>query len=168
MARVVSVRVARFGIGCLLGASLSWLGSACSGAHEPTQRPPEVPRRMVEVKPTANVTELLNYTIDKLRQRLGPAHNLPSSLADSIGLKALAPHATDSLLTFETGGLVLLASYDVRSRRLNDLFVLGQHEDSLMQRATLRVGAPNYMLLPCFQSAHPGRLLGLRVVPVRP
>lgn len=154
----------------LLGACFSvsgWLAAACSGAHEPAQRTPDAPHRPLSgIKPTANLPALLNQPIDKLQQQLGPLPALPGSLVEAMRLTDLAPHATDSLATFRTGGLVLIASYDIHTRRVHDMLLLGHHEDSLMQRAALRFDAPNYLVLPAFQTKQPGVLLGLRIIPV--
>lgn len=161
---------ARYGRRWLLGACLgasAGLAAACSGAHEPVQHTPEAPSHpRAEVKPTANLPTLLNQPIEKLQRQLEATQVLPGSLIDDTRVTDLAPHATDSLLTFRAGGLLLIASYDIRTRRVHDLLLLGHHEDSLMQRAALRFDAPNYLVLPAFQTRRPGVLLGLRVIPI--
>ncbi|MGI4835754.1 MAG: hypothetical protein ACRYFK_20040 [Janthinobacterium lividum] len=154
--------------GWLLAASLagaSWLVGSCSGAHEPVQRGPETTRLRPEIKPTANVPALLGKSIEELRRRLGAAQPLPLIFTDLTLYDNLAPQPTDSVLVFRTGGLLLAASYNTRSRRVNDLLLLGRHEDSLMHRATLRADAPGYLILPLFYPKRPGALLGLRVIP---
>lgn len=147
----------------LLGGMLA---VGCSGAHEPAERTSESSHHGL-VRPTVNVPALLGYSIEGLRQHLGTARELTGVLTDTTYFNELAPKAYDSLLVFRTGGLLLVASYDIRSRHVNDLFLLGHHEDSLMQRASLRADAPNYLVLPAFRSAQPGKLLGLRIIPVQ-
>lgn len=147
----------------------TWLAVAsaglanCSGAHEPAQRSTEPARTLVEIKPTANVPALLGKSIDDLRRQLGPDQQLPTGLRDSQ--EYLTPYATDSATMFRLGGLQLVASYDTRTRRISDLLLLGRHEDSLLHRATLRVNASGYLVLPVFRVNKPGVLLGLRVIP---
>lgn len=148
--------------GLLAAASMA---GGCSGAHEPAQHA-AAGHAMAQVQATANVPALLGTSIEGLRRRLGPSQPLPALLNDPIRQAELAPRATDSLLTFSTGGLLLTVSYDIRSRRVNDLFLYGQHEDSLMQRAALRPDAASYVVLPAFQSRRPGHLLGVRVIPI--
>jgi len=115
----------------------------------------------------ANVPALIGLTIDELAGRLGPRQPLPASFA---ALAEEEPAATnqavspDSLASFQTGGLTLIASYSTRSRQVHDLLVLGHNEDSLMARAALRSSARQYLVLPVFASDRPSYLLGLRVI----
>ncbi|NML64089.1 hypothetical protein HHL22_02620 [Hymenobacter sp. RP-2-7] len=154
--------------GWLLAAGLAgggWLAGSCSGAHEPTQHGPEAGHLRPEIKPTTNVPVLLGKSIEELRQRLGPAQPLPSIFTDLALYDNLAPQPTDSVMVFRTGGLLLMASYNIHSRHVNDLLLFGRHEDSLMHRATLRADAPSYLIVPLFHPKRPGTLLGLRVIP---
>ena len=158
----------RWLLGALLGVGVG-LASACSGAHEHVQHTPDVPRyTRVVVAPTTNLPKLLNQPIEQLQQQLTALPVLPGSLIDATRMSDLAPRATDSLLTFRAGGLLLIASYDVQTRRVHDMLLLGRHEDSLMQRAALRFDAANYLVLPAFQMRRPSRFLGLRIIPVSP
>lgn len=142
--------------------------SGCSGAHEPRRAPlPET--RHVQVAPTADVPALVGLSIDGLRQRLGPPQPLPDQLADGEAgaLLYTSRGQLDSLLVFRTGGLLVLATYDARSRRVRDLLLPGHHEDSLMGRAHLRSSASNYLVMPVFRNTRSFRLLGLRVIPTK-
>lgn len=139
-------------------AAGSWLAlSACSGTHEPAQTPAASQPRG-SIAPTTNVPALVGASIDGLRRRLGPTQPLPAGFGDPV----MAP---DSVLAFRTGGLLLLASYDARTRQVRDLLLLGRHEDSLMARATLRTSSPSYLVLPVFRTGSANHLLGLRVIP---
>jgi len=146
----------------LVSAGL-WL-AGCSGAHEPAQAAPPVRRALVA--PTTNVPALLASSIDGLRSQLGAAQPLPSALRAPLLLITNTNDATaaDSLTAFRTGGLTLVASYNERTRRVRDLLVLGQHEDTLMGRASLQANRLDYLVLPVFQIDKPNRLLGLRVI----
>jgi hypothetical protein len=137
----------------------SWWLAGCSGAHEPTQVA-STPTHAA-ITPTANVPALLSSSIDGLRNRLGAAHSLPAGYPDPLSVdKASA----DSLLAFRTGGLQLVATYNARTRQVHDLLILGQQEDSLMGKASLRSSAREYLVLPVFRPDNPNRLLGLRVI----
>lgn len=147
-------------------ACLSWWGAvataslllaSCSGSHEP-RRVPVV--GAAQVAPTADVPALLDQSIDGLRRQLGAAQPLPAGLPT----ERASLSASDSLATFRTGGLTVVASYDARSRQVRDLLLLGHHEDSLMGRASLRVNAANYLIMPVFYPGSSSRLLGLRVI----
>lgn len=142
-----------------LGAGL--LLAACSGSHE-SRHVAGTGSTKVQVAPTADVPALLGASIDGLRQRLGAARPLPAALASALPESRLG--LPDSVTTFRTGGLTLVASYDARSRQVRDLLLLGHHEDSLMGRARLRPNAPNYLVMPVFYSGDSFRLLGLRVI----
>jgi hypothetical protein len=139
-----------------------WL-SACSGTHEPTQTSPTAHAR---VAATTNVQALVGMSIDGLHSRLGSMQPQPANLSEPMQAwreaSGLAPH--DSLATFKTGGLTLIASYKARTRQVHDLLLLGHHEDSLMARAALRTNASTYLVLPVFASNRPNYLLGLRIV----
>jgi hypothetical protein len=142
-----------------LGASV--LLAACSGAHEPRHIVSRGSTH-VQVAPTTDVPALIGASIDGLRQRLGATQPLPAAVAEALPEARLA--LPDSVTTFRTGGLTLVASYNARSREVRDLLLLGHHEDSLMGRAHLRSNAPNYLVMPVFYNGDTFRLLGLRVI----
>jgi len=142
-----------------LGASL--LLAACSGAHE-SRHVASSGSTHVQVAPTADVPALVGASIDGLRQRLGATQPLPQALAEALPEARLA--LPDSVTTFRTGGLTVVASYNARSREVRDLLLLGHHEDSLMGRAHLQANAPNYLIMPVFYNGNAYRLLGLRVI----
>ncbi|WP_198172780.1 hypothetical protein [Hymenobacter ginkgonis] len=71
-------------------------------------------------------------------------------------------------MAFKMQGFTLVANYDARTRQVRDLLLVGQHEDSLMGRASLQSNAANYLVLPVFQTGSANRLLGLRIVPTKP
>ena len=157
----MTARAAFFPAWCLLAAS-SWL-AACSGAHESTQM---VAAAHARAATTTNVPALVGMSIDDLHRRLGSSQEPPAILTDPNGpLAGQSERAMqDSVVTFQTGGLTLVASYDAHSRRVRDLLLLGQHEDSLMAKGTLRSNASNYLVLPVFRIDKPNSLLGLRIV----
>lgn len=166
MRRLTSAREGhRWLLGACLGTGLAL--AACSGTHERVQRSPDVPHyKRVVVAPTTNLPKLLNQPIEQLRQQLTALPVLPGALIDATRMSDLAPRATDSLLTFRAGGMLLIASYDIQTRRVHDMLLLGHHEDSLMQRAALRFDATNYLVLPAFQMRRTSKFLGLRIIPV--
>jgi hypothetical protein len=143
----------------LLLAASSWL-AGCSGAHESAQ--------MVAVAHAGAAATTNVPAIDELHRRLGSSQQAPASLTDPNGPLAgqNAQAMQDSVVTFQTGGLTLVASYDTHSRQVRDLLLLGQHEDSLMAKATLRPNASSYMVLPVFRVDKPNSLLGLRIVAI--
>lgn len=152
---------------------LRWWGAAggaglllagCSGAHEPTHGVAAAGTKHAQIASTANVPALLGISIDSLRARLGPPQPLPPPLRANVAALAGAANGRDSVATFRTGGLIIAASYDARSRRVRELLLLGHHEDSLMGRAALRANAPTYLILPVFYAGSSSRLLGLRII----
>lgn len=148
-------------------AAWGWglLLAGCSGAHE-SRHVPAADIVHAQVAPTTDVPALVGASIDGLRQRLGASVPLPTGHpgAATAALQGAAG-AADSVATFRTGGLVLLASYDAHSRRVHDLLLLGHHEDSLMGRARLRPNAASYLVMPVFYTGNSFRLFGLRVIP---
>lgn len=151
--------------GALVGSGLLMLG-ACSGTHEPTHGP-AVSLKSGIVAPTANVPALLGASIDGLRHRLGMPQPLPPGFSDPAMGPAGGLEQPDSTLAFRMKGFTLIANYDARTRQVRDLLLLGQHEDSLMGRASLRPNAAGYLVLPVFQAGSDNRLLGLRIVPTK-
>jgi hypothetical protein len=151
-------------LGWLLASA--WLGVACSGTHEPTQAITAAGRP--GVGRTANVPALVGLSIDELAGRLGQRQPVPATFATSAEAAAAADSSRgmgpDSLASFRTGGLTLIANYSARSRRVHDLLVLGHNEDSLMARSALRSSSRQYLVLPVFASDRPSYLLGLRVI----
>lgn len=151
-------------VGLLLVGS-SWL-AGCSGTHE-SRQVAATPSR--STAPTTNIPALLGVSIDGLHERLGPAQPLPLGFVNPLEvLGNPADNAQqDSLASFRTGGLTLVASYDARTRQVRDLLLLGHREDSLMAQGTLHTNARNYLVLPVFRVNKPGRLLGLRIVALK-
>ncbi|MDJ0365422.1 hypothetical protein QMK33_09670 [Hymenobacter sp. H14-R3] len=151
----------------LLLAGSSWL-IGCSGTHESGQAIATPAPHLVNIAPVANVPALLGVSIDGLSRRLGPARSLPPGFANPLQVLAGTPGSDrqDSLTSFRTGGLTVLASYDARTRRVSDLLLLGHREDSLMAQGTLRTNARNYLVMPVFRANKPGHLIGLRIVAV--
>lgn len=147
-----------------VGGSAVLLG--CSGSHESRRVPPPEAGH-VHVAPTADVPALLGLSIDGLGQRLGPSVPLPQRFLSSEASRLIyaAGGQLDSLKTFRTGGLLVLATYNAHSRQVRDLLLLGHHEDSLMGRARLRTSSPNYLVMPVFRDNHSFQLLGLRIIP---
>jgi len=147
----------------LLLAVSGWL-AACSGAHESAQV--TVAAAHAGAAATANVPALVGMSIDDLHSRLGSSQEPAASLTNPNGpLASRSEHTVrDSVVAFQTGGLTLIASYDAHTRQVRDLLLLGQHEDSLMAKATLRSNASNYLVLPVFRADKPNSLLGLRIV----
>jgi hypothetical protein len=135
--------------------------AACSGSHE-SRHVAATGSMQLQVAPTADVPALLGASIDDLHRRLGAMQPLPAALAAALPGSRLV--LTDSVTTFRTGGLTLVASYDARSREVRDLLLLGHHEDSLMGRAHLQANAANYLVMPVFYKGNSFRLLGLRVI----
>jgi len=159
MARLTARRY----VGWLLAGSAGL--AACSGAHEPTQTATAA-RADAAIK--ANVPALVGLSIDGLHRRLGPSQPLPAGFTDPRVLSGsdTRPTAPDSVASFQTGGITLIASFDAHTRQVRDLLLLGPHEDSLMAQAALRSNASDYLVLPVFYPQHPNRLLGLRVVAI--
>ena len=139
--------------------------AACSGAHEPTQT---TTAARADAAVRTNVPALVGLSIDGLHRRLGPSRPLPADFADPrvLASSGTRPTAPDSVASFQTGGITLIASFDARTRQVRDLLLLGPHEDSIMARTALRSNASNYLVLPVFYTQQPNRLLGLRVVAV--
>ncbi|RZK28621.1 MAG: hypothetical protein EOO63_10835 [Hymenobacter sp.] len=126
-------------------------------------------RPRLATPPATNVPALLGMSIDKLSERLGPSQHLPPGFANPLEVVVSAAdlNRQDSLASFRTGGLTVLASYDAHTRQVRDLLLLGQREDSLMAQGTLRANARDYLVLPVFRVNKPGRLVGLRVVALK-
>lgn len=144
--------------------------AACSGAHEPAgdrARAPGPPATVAPVLPTLNVPGLLRLTIEEMDGRIGPRLPVGAGFADPVAAPlAQRNEAPDSTALFRYQGLAIVASYDHRTRRVNDLLLLGTNEDELMRRAQLRPGARRYLVLPVFQARRPTELFGLRVLAV--
>lgn len=150
-----------------LALTAGGLAAGCSGAHEPTQQS-EHPASRPLVPPVVNVPAMLGKPIESLRRSLGNAVPLPAAYQDSNTYAPLDPVAADSIVTFRKGRLLLIACYNIRSRQVHDLLLLGRHEDSLMHQAALRSNMPNYLVMPVFRANRAGSLLGLRVIDTRP
>lgn len=151
--------VLRYSLACGLGSAAL---AGCSGGRDTSHTASNEAAHGI-IAPTANVPALLGQSIDSLRRRLGPPLLLPKYY-DPMLVRENRLTRDDSAASFRAGGLVVVASYNARTRQVRDLLLLGHHEDSLMGRATLRSNASEYLVLPVFV-ANSSQLIGLRVVP---
>lgn len=154
-----------------IAAALPFAGG-CSGSHEPTH---DHPRAAAATAPLRSVVGLdvpgiIHLSIDQLSRRLGPQRPLPAGYVDPALAPLLLLHQeqVDSTGFFQYRGLQMVAAYDERTRRVNDLVLLGTDEGELMRRANLELGSPNYLVLPVFEAQKPTQLLGLRVLATAP
>ena len=140
--------------------------AACSGAHDPAgdrTRDAGPSATVAPVLPTLNVPGLLHLTIEEMDGRIGPRLPVGANFADPVEQRNEVP---DSTALFRYQGLAIVASYDLRTRRVGDLLLLGTDEDELMRRAQLHLNARQYLVVPVFQVRRPTKLFGLRVLAV--
>ncbi|MDO7853860.1 hypothetical protein [Hymenobacter convexus] len=140
--------------------------SACSGAHEQV-REHTTARTRPAGRPTAgvDVPSLLNLSFDEMSQRVGPSQPLPAGFSDPTVAPMPQHNAPlDSMALFRRSGVALVVAYDYKTRRVNDLLLLGNNENELMSRANLQLGADRYLVLPVFRAHQPTELMGLRVL----
>ena len=150
----------------LFALTLAGVG-ACSGSHEPPhdQAVRPAPKRAERSASGLNVPGLLSLSIDEMSKQLGPRHPLPEGFLDPVLLPLMQRHEPmDSSALFRQRGLNIVASYDNRTRKVNNLLILGSNENELMRRAQLQLGAERYLVLPVFQEQAATQLLGLRVL----
>lgn len=139
---------------------------ACSGAHEPSHDRAAPATATAALKlPRLNVSALLPLTIDEISRQLGPRLPVPDTFADPTRVPSI--HTTeqpDSTALFQSRGLTVVVAYDARTRRVNELLLMGTNEDELMTRSGLQLNSPEYLVLPFFQRRRPLQLMGLRVL----
>ena len=153
----------------IAGTALVALAAACSSSGESVQESahPVAARagRAAPKRAEVAIPALLGVSIDELSRQLGPPQPVPIAVQELLD-QMPAEEADDSLRFFRHRTLEVLVSYNAKSRRFNDLLLLGPNEDVLMQQAGLSVEAANYLLLPVFHARRSRQLLGLRVVPL--
>ncbi|MFD2718472.1 hypothetical protein ACFST9_07080 [Hymenobacter monticola] len=152
------------GAGVVLAATALSVG-ACSGGREQVREHTARPAAPDRAAPSLDVPALLALSFDELNQRVGPWQPVPPGFVDPT-LDPLSQRRgpIDSMAMFRRGGLALVVAYDYRTRRVNDLLLLGSNEEELMRRAHLQLGADHYLVLPVFQASQPSQLMGLRVL----
>jgi hypothetical protein len=155
----------------IAGTALVALATACSSSGESVQDSAyPVAARSGLVSPiqaVVAVPALLGVSIDELSRHLGPPQPVPAAVQEMLN-QLPAVEADDSVRFFRHRTLEVLVNYNAKSRRFNDLLLLGPNEDVLMQRAGLSADAATYLLLPVFRARRSRQLLGLRVVPLNP
>ena len=149
----------------VFGAFMVGVG-ACSGAHEPNhdRAAPAVAAPALKL-PQLNVSALLPLSIDAISRQLGPRMPVPDALVDPTRMPSIHTNEQpDSTLLFRSRGLTMVVAYDARTRRVNELLLMGSNENELMHRAGLQLNSPEYLVLPFFQRQRPSQLMGLRVL----
>ncbi|WP_460620045.1 hypothetical protein [Hymenobacter ruber] len=139
---------------------------ACSGAHEPNhdRAAPSAAAPALKL-PQLNVSALLPLTIDEISQQLGPRLPMPDSFTDPTRVPSIhSDERLDSTVLFQHRGLTMVVGYDARTRRVNELLLMGSNENDLMTRSGLQLNSPDYLVLPFFQRNRPTQLMGLRVL----
>jgi hypothetical protein len=144
------------------------IGAGCSRPSEPRQEPVRS-SDAAAVGPVLDIPSLLPLSIDVLTRRLGPSRPIPPGFSDPSAVSLSQIQARlDSTAFFQSHGLSLVVAYDASQRHINDILLLGTDEDLLMRQGRLRMGAPDYLVLPVFQAHRPMQLLGVRVVAFAP
>ncbi|MBF9144059.1 hypothetical protein [Hymenobacter properus] len=152
------------GAGVVLAATALSVGG-CSGAHERSREHATRPAASGRAAASLDVPSLLALSFDELNQQLGPWQHLPPGFVDpTLDPRSQRQGPVDSMAMFRRGGLALVVAYNYRTRRVNDLLLLGSNEEELMRRAHLQLGADRYLVLPVFQARQPTQLMGLRVL----
>lgn len=112
-----------------------------------------------------DVPKLLFLSIDQLSRRVGPLLPVPGNFADPDRPSAtLREEDHDSTGYVSYQGLDMVVAYNYRTRRVNDLLLLGVNENELMRRGQLKLGVLSYLVLPVFEAHRTTHLLGLRVL----
>jgi hypothetical protein len=153
-----------------------WLGllalSACSGGGREFKRAETAAAQYREARrvlPTApqliNLPAVLRLRMADFSARFGQPLPLADGFADPTKEPLPGTAATESMVRFESKGIGMIVSFDVRTGAVRDVLLLGSDEATLMRQATLLPDAPDYVLLPVFTTRHTDHLLGLRVVP---
>lgn len=139
---------------------------ACSGAHEPNHDRAAPAEATAALKlPRLNVSALLPLTIDEISRRLGPRLPVPDTFVDPTRVPSIhTDEQPDSTALFQSRGLAMVVAYDARTRRVNELLLMGSNENELMTRSGLLLNSPEYLVLPFFQRRRPTQLMGLRVL----
>ncbi|GAB3848963.1 hypothetical protein GCM10028822_12640 [Hymenobacter terrigena] len=149
----------------VLGTLVVGVG-ACSGAHEPNhdRAVPAVATAALKL-PQLNVAALLPLSIDEINRQLGPRLPVPDAFTDPTRVPSIhSDERPDSTVLFQRRGLNIVVAYDARTRRVNELLLMGSNENELMARSGLQLNSPDYLVLPFFQRQHPTQLMGLRVL----
>ncbi|WBA43637.1 hypothetical protein [Hymenobacter canadensis] len=145
------------------------LGSlaACTGTQSASETGTPVTGRAEAVPANSlNMPLLVGRNIDQLRRSLGT----PRETKDQkIGLEPTAEQmkstkGQDWINTFEKDGTTIVATFNARTRKVNDIVVLGSDEDELMRRANLSLTDPAYTVQPVTDPRNPGSTIGVRVV----
>ncbi|MDB5269560.1 MAG: hypothetical protein JWP58_2600 [Hymenobacter sp.] len=139
---------------------------ACSGAHEPNHDRPAPAVAAPALKlPQLNVSALLPLSIDAISRQLGPGLPVPDNFVDPTRVPSIhSDERPDSTVLFQSRGLTMVVAYDARTRRVNEVLLMGSNENELMTRSGLQLNSPDYLVLPFFQRQQPTQLMGLRVL----
>ena len=141
--------------------------AACTGTQTATEAGSPAVARAETVAPTSvNLPLLVGRSIDQVRRTLGPPRE---TKAQAIGLEPTdeqmkATKGQDWINTFEKNGTTVVVTFDARTRKVNDLVVLGSDEDELMGRASLSLTDAAYTVQPIANPKNDRELIGLRVV----
>lgn len=140
--------------------------AACTGSQTASEADTPATGRAEAVAPGGlNLPLLVGRNIDQVRRNLGA----PRETKDQkIGLEPTAEQmkatkGEDWVNTFEKNGTTIVATYNARTRKVNNLVVLGSDEDELMRRANLSLTDASYTVQPIADPKNPGSTVGLRV-----
>lgn len=141
--------------------------AACTGAQTAAETgSPAVSRAATVAATSVNLPLLVGRSIDQVRRTLGPPRE---TKAQAIGLEPTAEQmrttkGQDWINTFEKNGTTVVATFDARTRQVNNLVVLGDDEDELLGRASLSLTDTAYTVQPIANPKNNRELIGLRVV----
>ncbi|MBC6698323.1 hypothetical protein [Hymenobacter sp. BT190] len=140
--------------------------AACTGVQQASEGgAPTTGRAEAVPANSLNLPLLVGRNIDQLRRSLGTPRETKT---DKIGLEPTAEQmkstkGQDWINTFEKDGATIVATFNARTRKVNDIVVLGSDEDEVMRRANLSITDPAYSVQPVADPRNPGNTIGVRV-----
>lgn len=147
----------------LLVAPLAIGALGCMG----TQTAAEVSAPAVRRLPQPVVFDLpalAGRSIDEMRQLLGPPQEAATRRQEPPTAAPANPPDWDN--TFEKAGTTLQVHFNARTRKVLTLFLIGQDEETLLQRGNLELDASRrYIIMPIPDTTDRQRIIGIKLVP---
>ncbi|WP_303311858.1 hypothetical protein [Hymenobacter sp. BT730] len=152
----------------LLAGLMLGLLAACSRSQTSSESERPLQKQPGTAQPASiDLPKLVQHNIDYLRRQLGPPMEAADEIvgADPSPAQLKATKGEGWINTFRTQGSTLIVTFNARTRKVNDIVLMGTNEEELMRMGNLSPTASHYIVLSIPEPGQINKVRGVRIIP---
>jgi len=158
---LTAILIAAMFIGCGSGTTTTTKSPSASPKATPRTQVSTIASPKEPAPIIFDIPSLVGKSIDEIREILGKPQDKepePTELQLQIGIDEWSN-------VFSKDGQELVVTFNPRTRRVTDFFLVGEDETILMQLGNLAKGTPAYRIEPVKQIRNPSKITGIKIIP---